>query len=166
MSRLSESSGRLKSLSLTHLFLNLDASSGAAKMNNRRKAIDEEYRMLSSIPMPFTGYRNSTIGQALIASIEELRSTLHPEALPESLGQKLMVAFDVAMQHHLENSAKSKINIKVGQLKSYKCLDNEWVMDLRNVEVRENYQFASMKKVTLIAGPSAKARAKKKVRRH
>merc|ERR1712112_534654 len=98
--------------------------------------------------MSYQLYRNTTIGQTLQESLEELMQ-LH--MLSPALALRVLIQFDKAVNSALATRVRTKLNFKAGKLHTYRFCDNVWTFLMQDVEFRENSELAVVESVKVVA---------------
>ncbi|CAH2094497.1 transcription initiation factor IIA subunit 2 isoform X2 [Nymphalis io] len=98
--------------------------------------------------MSYQLYRNTTIGNTLQESLEEL---IQYGQITHSLALKVMLQFDRSINQALSNRVKSRLTFKAGKLNTYRFCDNVWTFMLNDVEFREVQEVAKVDKVKIVA---------------
>lgn len=86
--------------------------------------------------MSYQLYRNTTLGNCLQESLDELIQT---HQITPSLALQVLLEFDKAMSRALSTNVRNKMTFK-GFLKTYRFCDNVWTFVLGNVEFKEAHQ--------------------------
>ncbi|XP_062522524.1 transcription initiation factor IIA subunit 2-like [Corticium candelabrum] len=83
--------------------------------------------------MSYQLYRNTTLGNCLQESLDEL---VQSEQISAPLALQVLLQFDKSMNSALASKVKSKLTFK-GNLKTYRFCDNVWTFVMNTVEFRE-----------------------------
>ncbi|KAK2565171.1 Transcription initiation factor IIA subunit 2 [Acropora cervicornis] len=107
--------------------------------------------------MSYQLYRNTTLGNSLQESLDELIQT---QQISPQLALQVLLQFDKAINYALSNKVKCKISFK-GHLNTYRFCDNVWTFVLNDVEFREVGEIIKVDKVKVVAcdGKGEKASA-------
>lgn len=92
-------------------------------------------------------YRNTTLGNSLQESLDELIQT---QQISPQLALQVLLQFDKAINYALSNKVKCKISFK-GHLNTYRFCDNVWTFVLNDVEFREVGEIIKVDKVKVVA---------------
>lgn len=84
--------------------------------------------------MSFQIYRNTSIGESLMESIEELCAD---GRLPEEMAVSILQQFDESMSVAVKKMVTGKANMKA-EVSHYKYNENVWTFNLKNVEFKLN----------------------------
>ncbi|CAO1425616.1 unnamed protein product [Diamesa serratosioi] len=98
--------------------------------------------------MSYQLYRNTTLGNTLQESLDELIS--YGQITPQ-LALKVLLQFDKSINQALSNKVKSRITFKASKLNTYRFCDNVWTLMLNDVEFREVHEFAKVDKIKIVA---------------
>ncbi|XP_015759756.1 PREDICTED: transcription initiation factor IIA subunit 2-like [Acropora digitifera] len=97
--------------------------------------------------MSYQLYRNTTLGNSLQESLDELIQT---QQISPQLALQVLLQFDKAINYALSNKVKCKISFK-GHLNTYRFCDNVWTFVLNDVEFREVGEIIKVDKVKVVA---------------
>lgn len=97
--------------------------------------------------MSYQLYRNTTLGNTLQESLDEL---IQLGQITPELALKVLQQFDKAINNALANRVKNKINFK-GHLNTYRFCDNVWTFVLNDVEFKEVSDLVTVDKVKIVA---------------
>ncbi|KPP77701.1 transcription initiation factor IIA subunit 2-like [Scleropages formosus] len=103
---------------------------------NRRKTI-----------MAYQLYRNTTLGNSLQESLDELIQT---QQITPQLALQVLLQFDKAINTALANRVRNRVNFR-GSLNTYRFCDNVWTFVLNDVEFREVTDLVKVDKVKIVA---------------
>merc|ERR1712038_424467 len=105
-----------------------------------------------------TLYRNSTIGETLKASLEEM---LDQNTITQALADRVLKEFDKQIAHSLQ-TASSRLTFNA-DLKTYRNCDNVWTLVLHNCSFKTEIGGSDIPvdKVKIIACESASKQSKK-----
>lgn len=84
--------------------------------------------------MSYQLYRNTTLGNTLQESLDEL---IQYGQITPQLALKVLVQFDKSINSALNSKVKSRVTFKAGKLHTYRFCDNVWTLMLKDVEFRE-----------------------------
>eukprot|EP00735_Rhodelphis_limneticus_P002660 TRINITY_DN13602_c0_g1::TRINITY_DN13602_c0_g1_i1::g.22146::m.22146 TRINITY_DN13602_c0_g1::TRINITY_DN13602_c0_g1_i1::g.22146 ORF type:complete len:110 (-),score=7.12,sp/O74948/T2AG_SCHPO/53.54/4e-34,TFIIA_gamma_C/PF02751.9/8.7e-22,TFIIA_gamma_N/PF02268.11/4.6e-20 TRINITY_DN13602_c0_g1_i1:71-400(-) len=99
-------------------------------------------------------YRESTLGQALCASLDEL---VEKELITATLALKVLKQFDKSMMEAFRLHIRNRMNFK-GDLRTFRFCDNVWTLCLANASFRIENETVTADKVKIVAceGPTTK----------
>jgi len=99
--------------------------------------------------MSYQIYRNTTLGQTLQESLDEM---VQYNQMTPSLAARILLQFDRSMSNDLSTKVKSRINFKASKLGMYRFCDNVWTWILNDVEFRDSHhEIARVDKVKIVA---------------
>ena len=98
--------------------------------------------------MNYQLYRNTTLGNTLQESLDELMSYNQINA---NVAMKVLMQYDKAVNNALATRVKNKLNFKSGKLNTYRFCDNVWTFMLSDVEFREVQELVRVNKVKIVA---------------
>ncbi|XP_063627889.1 uncharacterized protein LOC134799417 isoform X3 [Cydia splendana] len=110
--------------------------------------------------MSYQLYRNTTIGNTLQESLDEL---IQYGQITPALAVRVLLQFDKSINQALSNKVKSRLTFKAGKLNTYRFCDNVWTFMLNDVEFREVQEVAKVDKIKIVAcdGKNVEERPKK-----
>uniref|UniRef100_A0AAZ3RDG3 Transcription initiation factor IIA subunit 2 n=1 Tax=Oncorhynchus tshawytscha TaxID=74940 RepID=A0AAZ3RDG3_ONCTS len=97
--------------------------------------------------MAYQLYRNTTLGNSLQESLDELIQT---QQITPQLALQVLLQFDKAINTALANRVRNRVNFK-GSLNTYRFCDNVWTFVLNDVEFREVTDLVKVDKVKIVA---------------
>ncbi|GLD50930.1 kinesin-like protein KIFC3 isoform X8 [Lates japonicus] len=92
-------------------------------------------------------YRNTTLGNSLQESLDELIQT---QQITPQLALQVLLQFDKAINTALANRVRNRVNFR-GSLNTYRFCDNVWTFVLNDVEFREVTDLVKVDKVKIVA---------------
>lgn len=98
--------------------------------------------------MNYQLYRETTLGQTLQDSLDELLSS---GKINNNLAARVMHEFDKAISVALENKVKNRVTIKCNRLRTYRFCDNVWTLLLKDAEFREVQELMRVDWVKIVA---------------
>lgn len=98
--------------------------------------------------MSYQLYRNTTLGNTLQESLDEL---IQCGQITTQLALKILLQFDKAINNALANRVKTRLTFKAGHLDTYRFCDNVWTFVLKDVEFREVQELVKVDKVKIVA---------------
>ncbi|XP_073997090.1 general transcription factor IIA subunit 2 [Rhodnius prolixus] len=98
--------------------------------------------------MTYQLYRNTTLGNTLQESLDEL---VQYGQIPTHLAAKVLLQFDKCINNALATRVRSRLTFKAGKLNTYRFCDNVWTFMLNDVEFREVQEVARVDKVKIVA---------------
>ncbi|KAH7952137.1 hypothetical protein HPB52_019190 [Rhipicephalus sanguineus] len=98
--------------------------------------------------MSYQLYRNTTLGNTLQESLDEL---IQCGQITPHLALKVLLQFDKAINNALANRVKTRLTFKAGHLSTYRFCDNVWTFVLKDVEFREVQELVKADKVKIVA---------------
>ncbi|CAD6995038.1 transcription initiation factor IIA subunit 2 [Ceratitis capitata] len=98
--------------------------------------------------MSYQLYRNTTLGNTLQESLDELIQYGH---ITPTLAFKVLLQFDKSINTALNQRVKARVTFKANKLNTYRFCDNVWTLMLNEVEFREVHEFAKVDKVKIVA---------------
>ncbi|VVC29714.1 Transcription initiation factor IIA, gamma subunit,Transcription initiation factor IIA, gamma [Cinara cedri] len=98
--------------------------------------------------MSYQLYRNTTLGNTLQESIDEM---IQFGQITPTLGMKILLQFDKAINNALATRVKSKITFKAGKMDTYRFCDNVWTFMLSDVEFKETQEMVRVEKLKIVA---------------
>uniref|UniRef100_A0A9F2AYE2 Transcription initiation factor IIA subunit 2 n=1 Tax=Oncorhynchus mykiss TaxID=8022 RepID=A0A9F2AYE2_ONCMY len=111
--------------------------------------------------MAYQLYRNTTLGNSLQESLDELIQT---QQITPQLALQVLLQFDKAINTALANRVRNRVNFK-GSLNTYRFCDNVWTFVLNDVEFREVTDLVKVDKVKIVTMASAETLLMKRVER-
>ncbi|XP_045420484.1 transcription initiation factor IIA subunit 2-like [Lemur catta] len=103
--------------------------------------------------MSYRLYRNTTLGNSLQESLDEL---IQSQQITLQLVLQFLLWFDKAINSALAQRVRNKVNFR-GSLNMYRFPDNVWTFVLNDVEFREMTEFIKVDKVKIVACDSKNA---------
>uniref|UniRef100_F6T6Y5 Transcription initiation factor IIA subunit 2 n=1 Tax=Equus caballus TaxID=9796 RepID=F6T6Y5_HORSE len=111
--------------------------------------------------MAYQLYRNTTLGNSLQESLDELiqRSSLRgcvtftfsqSQQITPQLALQVLLQFDKAINSALAQRVRNRVNFR-GSLNTYRFCDNVWTFVLNDVEFREVTELIKVDKVKIVA---------------
>uniref|UniRef100_A0A8C7XCD1 Transcription initiation factor IIA subunit 2 n=1 Tax=Oryzias sinensis TaxID=183150 RepID=A0A8C7XCD1_9TELE len=97
--------------------------------------------------MAYQLYRNTTLGNSLQESLDELIQT---QQITPQLALQVLLQFDKAINTALANRVRNRVNFR-GSLNTYRFCDNVWTFVLNDVEFREVTDLVKVDKVKIVA---------------
>uniref|UniRef100_A0AAQ4RNM8 Transcription initiation factor IIA subunit 2 n=2 Tax=Gasterosteus aculeatus aculeatus TaxID=481459 RepID=A0AAQ4RNM8_GASAC len=97
--------------------------------------------------MAYQLYRNTTLGNSLQESLDELIQT---QQITPQLALQVLLQFDKAINMALANRVRNRVNFR-GSLNTYRFCDNVWTFVLNDVEFREVTDLVKVDKVKIVA---------------
>ncbi|XP_052008236.1 transcription initiation factor IIA subunit 2 [Xyrauchen texanus] len=97
--------------------------------------------------MAYQLYRNTTLGNSLQESLDELIQT---QQITPQLALQVLLQFDKAINTGLANRVRNRVNFR-GSLNTYRFCDNVWTFVLNDVEFREVTELVKVDKVKIVA---------------
>ncbi|XP_003744895.1 transcription initiation factor IIA subunit 2 [Galendromus occidentalis] len=98
--------------------------------------------------MSYQLYRNTTLGQTLQDSLDELVAS---GQISQQLAVRVLLQFDKSINNALATRVRSRLSFKAGHLSTYRFCDNVWTFVLKNVEFREVQELVRADKVKIVA---------------
>ncbi|XP_050529399.1 transcription initiation factor IIA subunit 2 [Daktulosphaira vitifoliae] len=98
--------------------------------------------------MSYQLYRNTTLGNTLQESIDEM---IQYGQITPALGMKILLQFDKSVNNSLATRVKSKITFKAGKMDTYRFCDNVWTFMLSDVEFKETQEMTKVEKLKIVA---------------
>ena len=98
--------------------------------------------------MSYQLYRNTTLGQTLQDSLDELVSA---GQISSQLALRVLLQFDKSINNALATRVRSRLSFKAGHLSTYRFCDNVWTFVLKDVEFREVQELVRADKVKIVA---------------
>ncbi|KAI5704978.1 transcription initiation factor IIA subunit 2-like [Diaphorina citri] len=98
--------------------------------------------------MSYQLYRNTTLGNTLQESLDEL---IQYGTITPTLAMKVLLQFDKSINGALPSKVKSRLTFKSGKLNTYRFCDNVWTFVLTDVEFREVAEIARVNKLKIVA---------------
>uniref|UniRef100_A0A8C4NCX1 Transcription initiation factor IIA subunit 2 n=1 Tax=Eptatretus burgeri TaxID=7764 RepID=A0A8C4NCX1_EPTBU len=109
--------------------------------------------------MAYQLYRNTTLGNSLQESLDELIQT---QQITPQLALQVLLQFDKAINTALAQRVRNRISFRVsahgsnscglsGSLNTYRFCDNVWTFVLNDVEFREVMDLVKVDKVKIVA---------------
>ncbi|VDL80812.1 unnamed protein product [Nippostrongylus brasiliensis] len=87
--------------------------------------------------MSYTMYRETTLGKALIETLNEL---VEENLISRSLAAKTLALFDKHINRALAYKVKNKVQFKSEQLLAYRYCDNVWTFIMKDVEFHDVFK--------------------------
>ncbi|CAJ0598047.1 unnamed protein product [Cylicocyclus nassatus] len=84
--------------------------------------------------MPYTMYRETTLGTALTNTLDEF---LEEGLISRTLAAKVLAAFDANINKALSYKVKNKMQFKADKLLAYRYCDNVWTVIMKGVEFHD-----------------------------
>ncbi|XP_076003033.1 transcription initiation factor IIA subunit 2 [Genypterus blacodes] len=97
--------------------------------------------------MAYQLYRNTTLGNSLQESLDELIQT---QQITPQLALQVLLQFDKAINTALATRVRNRVNFR-GSLNTYRFCDNVWTFVLNDVEFREVTDLVKVDKVKIVA---------------
>uniref|UniRef100_A0AAA9SUI3 Transcription initiation factor IIA subunit 2 n=4 Tax=Boreoeutheria TaxID=1437010 RepID=A0AAA9SUI3_BOVIN len=94
--------------------------------------------------MAYQLYRNTTLGNSLQESLDELIQ------ITPQLALQVLLQFDKAINAALAQRVRNRVNFR-GSLNTYRFCDNVWTFVLNDVEFREVTELIKVDKVKIVA---------------
>uniref|UniRef100_A0A3Q2DCY9 Transcription initiation factor IIA subunit 2 n=1 Tax=Cyprinodon variegatus TaxID=28743 RepID=A0A3Q2DCY9_CYPVA len=94
--------------------------------------------------MAYQLYRNTTLGNSLQESLDELIQ------ITPQLALQVLLQFDKAINAALASRVRNRVNFR-GSLNTYRFCDNVWTFVLNDVEFREVTELVKVDKVKIVA---------------
>ncbi|KAF6130306.1 general transcription factor IIA subunit 2 [Phyllostomus discolor] len=94
--------------------------------------------------MAYQLYRNTTLGNSLQESLDELIQ------ITPQLALQVLLQFDKAINSALAQRVRNRVNFR-GSLNTYRFCDNVWTFVLNDVEFREVTELIKVDKVKIVA---------------
>jgi len=98
--------------------------------------------------MAYQLYRNTTLGNTLQESLDEL---IQYGQITPQLAYKVLLQFDRSMNKALAEKVKNRLTFKAGKLHTYRFCDNVWTFLLSDVEFRDIQELAKGGTVKIVA---------------
>nr|CAG4638191.1 EOG090X0L7F [Chydorus sphaericus] len=98
--------------------------------------------------MAYQLYRNTTLGNTLQESLDEL---IQYGQITPQLALKVLVHFDRTMNQALAQKVKNRLTFKAGKLNTYRFCDNVWTFLLSDVEFRDVQELVKGETVKIVA---------------
>ncbi|KAK7832731.1 hypothetical protein U0070_026927, partial [Myodes glareolus] len=98
-------------------------------------------------PMAYQLYRNTTLGNSLQESLDEL---IQSQQITPQLALQVLLQFDKAINSALAQRVRNRVNFR-GSLNTYRFCDNVWTFVLNDVEFREVTELIKVDKVKIVA---------------
>lgn len=98
--------------------------------------------------MAYQLYRNTTLGNTLQESLDEL---IQFQQISPSLALRVLLQFDRSINNALANKLRARISFKANQLNTYRFCDNVWTFMMSGVEFKETHDFAQVDKLKIVA---------------
>nr|CAG4649029.1 EOG090X0L7F [Polyphemus pediculus] len=98
--------------------------------------------------MAYQLYRNTTLGNTLQESLDEL---IQYGQITPQLALKVLLQFDRSMNKALAEKVKNRLTFKAGKLHTYRFCDNVWTFLLSEVEFRDIQELAKGETVKIVA---------------
>ena len=107
--------------------------------------------------MSYQLYRNTTLGNTLQESLDEL---IQSQQITPQLALQVLLQFDKSINNALASKVKNRVTFK-GRLNTYRFCDNVWTFVLNNASFREVGDSVKVDKVKIVAcdGKESKAAA-------
>lgn len=97
--------------------------------------------------MAYQLYRNTTLGNSLQESLDEL---IQSQQITPQLALQVLLQFDKAINSALAQRVRNRVNFR-GSLNTYRFCDNVWTFVLNDVEFREVTELIKVDKVKIVA---------------
>ncbi|XP_039250615.1 transcription initiation factor IIA subunit 2-like [Styela clava] len=97
--------------------------------------------------MSYQLYRNTTLGNSLQESLDEL---IQSQQITPQLALRVLLEFDKAINNALAARVKTRVQFK-GDLNTYRFCDNVWTFVVKNVEFRNSVYTIKCDKVKIVA---------------
>ncbi|XP_035669703.1 transcription initiation factor IIA subunit 2-like [Branchiostoma floridae] len=97
--------------------------------------------------MAYQLYRNTTIGNTLQESLDEL---IQSQQITPQLALQVLLQFDKAINNALATRVRNRLNFK-GHLRTYRFCDNVWTFVLNDMEFRDVADIIKVDKVKIVA---------------
>ena len=97
--------------------------------------------------MSYQLYRNTTLGNSLQESLDELIQT---QQITPQLALRVLLEFDKSINHGLLTRVRNRVTFK-GDLNTYRFCDNVWTFVLKNAEFSDCLAKAKVSKVKIVA---------------
>ncbi|XP_026712114.1 transcription initiation factor IIA subunit 2 isoform X1 [Athene cunicularia] len=97
--------------------------------------------------MAYQLYRNTTLGNSLQESLDEL---IQSQQITPQLALQVLLQFDKAINSALAQRVRNRVNFR-GSLNTYRFCDNVWTFVLNDVEFREVTELVKVDKVKIVA---------------
>nr|CAG4648423.1 EOG090X0L7F [Moina brachiata]SVE93404.1 EOG090X0L7F [Moina brachiata] len=98
--------------------------------------------------MAYQLYRNTTLGNTLQESLDEL---IQYGQITPQLALKVLVHFDRTMNQSLAQKVKTRLTFKAGKLNTYRFCDNVWTFLLSDVEFRDVAELCKGDTIKIVA---------------
>ncbi|XP_066962340.1 transcription initiation factor IIA subunit 2 [Macrobrachium rosenbergii] len=104
--------------------------------------------------MTYQLYRNTTLGNTLQESLDEL---IQFQQISPSLALRVLLQFDRAINQALANKVRARITFKdtlsvsYNKLNTYRFCDNVWTFLMSDVEFKDVQEFAQVDKLKIVA---------------
>ncbi|XP_034877341.1 transcription initiation factor IIA subunit 2-like [Mirounga leonina] len=98
--------------------------------------------------MAYQLYRNTTLGNSLQESLDEL--IIQSQQITPQLALQVLLQFDKAINTALAQRVRNRVNFR-GSLNTYRFCDNVWTFVLNDVEFREVTELIKVDKVKIVA---------------
>uniref|UniRef100_A0A8I5ZRD7 Transcription initiation factor IIA gamma chain n=1 Tax=Rattus norvegicus TaxID=10116 RepID=A0A8I5ZRD7_RAT len=105
--------------------------------------------------MAYQLYRNTTLGNSLQESLDEL---IQSQQITPQLALQVLLQFDKAINSALAQRVRNRVNFR-GSLNTYRFCDNVWTFVLNDVEFREVTELIKVDKVKIVACDGKKGAA-------
>ncbi|KAI1315589.1 Transcription initiation factor IIA small chain (TFIIA 13.5 kDa subunit) [Mortierella claussenii] len=92
-------------------------------------------------------YRKSSIGLALIDSLDELIQSGH---INPQLAMRVLAQFDMSIAEALSTRVRNRVNVRA-RLDNYNSLDDVWTFVLSNPTFRFEHDNVTAEKVKIVA---------------
>ena len=97
--------------------------------------------------MSYQLYRNTTLGNSLQESLDELIQT---QQITPQLALRVLLEFDKSINHGLSTRVRNRVSFK-GDLNTYRFCDNVWTFVLKNAEFSDCLLKVKVDKVKIVA---------------
>ena len=97
--------------------------------------------------MSYQLYRNTTLGNSLQESLDELIQT---QQISPGLALRVLLEFDKAINHGLSSRVRNRVTFK-GDLNTYRFCDNVWTFVVKNAEFTDCVLKVKVDKVKIVA---------------
>jgi len=98
--------------------------------------------------MSYQLYRNTTLGNTLQESLDEL---IQYNQISPQLALKVLQQYDKCVNAALASRVKTRLSFKANKLNTYRFCDNVWTFMLNDVEFREVHELVKVDKVKIVA---------------
>nr|CAG4645973.1 EOG090X0L7F [Lynceus sp. MCZ IZ 141354] len=98
--------------------------------------------------MAYQLYRNTTLGNTLQESLDEL---IQYGQITPQLALKVLLQFDRSINTALATKVRNRLTFKSGKLNTYRFCDNVWTFLLSDVEFRDVHELAKADTIKIVA---------------